>query len=605
MRTEPGTIETGVMEGSRRESEGGETPITLLQPTSTDPEEDPEKFKLSLLDCEGGFDQVLELAGSWGLWQKKVFVISHLAQVFCAMHAVSAVFLSFTPDHWCNVPGLNDTVQEMVDPPLHPHHLKNFSIPWTSKNGYAKCEYYNHNYTTLLPQLVTEEGPGLHHLPINASTTTCDSWVFDESLFQSTLVSEFSLVCGRRWMMATVQASYMSGLLLGSLVMGQLSDRFGRRKMSVMCGMAVVVIGIVASFVNTYMQFLALRFIIAFLCSGLMVINFVLVMEVVKPKARTLTGMMYALFFGLGITILPGFAYFIRDWRYLELAIGLFSSSLIAYYWILPESPRWLASQGRVQDALVILKDIARTNKKKLPSDQQILRLISRVHDKEVESSTETQPTKWYSGIVNTVCAQMTLVRTPVIRRRCLISFFLWFVAASVYYGLIFSGTNIKADPFLMIFISGLVEFPSAIVFISVLDKFGRRPTMCGLFVACGACLLAILAVPEDQIYVNFFLVNLGKFFTTAVFQQQFLYTGELMPTNIRNIAVGTSSMIARIGCVITPYIITLLGDVHYALPSTLFGILSMAAGLLTLLLPETNNTLLPETVAEVEAMPK
>ncbi|KAG7170321.1 Solute carrier family 22 member 2-like [Homarus americanus] len=572
MRTEPGTIETGVMEGSRRESEGGETPITLLQPTSTDPEEDPEKFKLSLLDCEGGFDQVLELAGSWGLWQKKVFVISHLAQVFCAMHAVSAglmsgeelvfsssniitvipfqykshqdffvcsattttntvttvttttvttttvtvttvtttnfilftmlsLFLSFTPDHWCNVPGLNDTVQEMVDPPLHPHHLKNFSIPWTSKNGYAKCEYYNHNYTTLLPQLVTEEGPGLHHLPINASTTTCDSWVFDESLFQSTLVSEV----------------------------------FGRRKMSVMCGMAVVVIGIVASFVNTYMQFLALRFIIAFLCSGLMVINFVL---------------------------------------------------------------------GKY-DALVILKDIARTNKKKLPSDQQILRLISRVHDKEVESSTETQPTKWYSGIVNTVCAQMTLVRTPVIRRRCLISFFLWFVAASVYYGLIFSGTNIKADPFLMIFISGLVEFPSAIVFISVLDKFGRRPTMCGLFVACGACLLAILAVPEDQIYVNFFLVNLGKFFTTAVFQQQFLYTGELMPTNIRNIAVGTSSMIARIGCVITPYIITLLGDVHYALPSTLFGILSMAAGLLTLLLPETNNTLLPETVAEVEAMPK
>lgn len=46
-------------------------------------------------------------------------------------------------------------------------------------------------------------------------------------------------------------------------------------------------------------------------------------------------------------------------------------------------------------------------------------------------------------------------------------------------------------------------------------------------------------------------------------------------------------------------------GDVHYAFPSTLFGILSVMAGLLTLLLPETNKKPLPETVDEVEAMGK
>lgn len=66
-------------------------------------------------------------------------------------------------------------------------------------------------------------------------------------------------------------------------------------------------------------------------------------------------------------------------------------------------------------------------------------------------------------------------------------------------------------------------------------------------------------SLPADQIYVNFFLVSFGKFFTTAVFQLQYLYTGELMPTKVRNIAVGSSSMMARIGCIITPYIITLL----------------------------------------------
>lgn len=54
------------------------------------------------------------------------------------------------------------------------------------------------------------------------------------------------------------------------------ADRFGRRTMCVACAAAVAVVGISAAFVETYVQFLALRFIIALLCAGLMVISFVL-----------------------------------------------------------------------------------------------------------------------------------------------------------------------------------------------------------------------------------------------------------------------------------------------------------------------------------------
>ena len=46
--------------------------------------------------------------------------------------------------------------------------------------------------------------------------------------------------------------------------------------MCVVCAGAVAVVGIGAAFVETYIQFLALRFIIAVLCAGLMVISFVL-----------------------------------------------------------------------------------------------------------------------------------------------------------------------------------------------------------------------------------------------------------------------------------------------------------------------------------------
>ncbi|XP_047494622.1 organic cation transporter protein-like isoform X2 [Penaeus chinensis] len=375
--------------------------------------------------------------------------------------------------------------------------LKNISIPWDEEEGFSKCTYYDHNYTALASYLSgdTWQPEDLEeHLSNN--TKTCTSWAFDDSVFQSTLVSEFNLVCGRRWMMATVQASYMSGLLVGSLVMGQLSDRFGRRTMTLYCAVAATVAGICASFVNTYTFFLVMRFVIAFLCAGLMVITFVLVTEVVSPFARTLTGMLYAFFFGSGIAILPGIAYFIRSWRNLELTIGIISATLLSYYWFLPESPRWLASKGRTQEALKIMKSIAKTNGKILPSDEHMLALISRGREhgqtkpeeadnpagQTGEGGAGGEASGCFSGLAAMAKNQFTLVRTPVMRRRSLISFFEWFVGASVYYGLIFSGSNIKADPFLMIFVSGVVELPSTIIFIFILDRFGRRPTMCGLF---------------------------------------------------------------------------------------------------------------------------
>ena len=57
------------------------------------------------------------------------------------------------------------------------------------------------------------------------------------------------------------------------------------------------------------------------------------------------------------------------------------------------------------------------------------------------------------------------------LRRRTLISFIVWFVGASVYYGLIFSGGNIRASPFLLVAASGLVELPSIGLAIFCLDR--------------------------------------------------------------------------------------------------------------------------------------
>lgn len=60
-------------------------------------------------------------------------------------------------------------------------------------------------------------------------------------------------------------------------------------------------------------------------------------MESVGPEGRTTMGMLYQGFFAVGFMLLPGIAYFVNEWRYLQLAISVPSALLLLYYWwVLP-----------------------------------------------------------------------------------------------------------------------------------------------------------------------------------------------------------------------------------------------------------------------------
>ena len=54
-------------------------------------------------------------------------------------------------------------------------------------------------------------------------------------------------------------------------------------------------------------------------------------------------------------------------------------------------------------------------------------------------------------------------------------------------------------------------------------------------------------------------MISFGRFFIAQGFTVVFMYSAELVPTSVRNVAVGTSSMCARIGSAIAPYIVDFL----------------------------------------------
>ncbi|XP_042881764.1 organic cation transporter protein-like [Penaeus japonicus] len=553
------------------------------------------------------FEVIMKHVGSFGKWQWRMFFITSFCGVFTAFHNLAAVFLAANPEHWCHVAAL-DGVNTDYD-------LRNVSIPWNQdtdgEGKYSKCTYYDRDWPRLVASGVLN-GSTPPDLPMNQSTAVCNEWQYDHSIYETTVVEEWDLVCDNKYLMSTVQSTFMAGVLTGAVVLSELSDKYGRRTISLLSAVGILVSSVAVTFVRHYELFITLRFFVAAFGSGLFLPNFVLLMEVVGPEARTIMGMMYQAFFSVGFMLLPGIAYFVRDWRNLELCISVPTVVLLLYYWLLPESPRWLMQQGRHEEGIEILAKAAKVNGGKLPEKEELERLMNKITvslepDQKIAQEMEDSAVSasFFEKIVNFFKSIVTLLSTKNMRRRCLIIFFAWFVVSMVYYGLTFSGGNIDASVYLMVFMSGLVEIPSYLLVCWTLKKFGRRLNLCVLFIICGAACLLILAVPKEQVWLNLTLATIGKFFNSSAFGVAYIYSAELVPTGVRNISVGTSSMCARIGSALAPFIVDLLGDVHYAVPSTVFGLLSVAAGLLALLLPETGNSRLPETVEEVEAMPR
>ncbi|KAK3593127.1 hypothetical protein CHS0354_018255 [Potamilus streckersoni] len=95
----------------------------------------------------------------------------------------------------------------------------------------------------------------------------------------------------------------------------------------------------------------------------------------------------------------------------------------------------------------------------------------------------------------------------------------------------------------------------------------------------------------------------IGKLGASAAFGIIYIFSAELYPTVVRNSGMGASSCCARIGGMVAPYITDLGrlvgGDFGRGLPLVVFGGASVAAGLLSLFLPETLNRNLPETIED------
>lgn len=85
-------------------------------------------------------------------------------------------------------------------------------------------------------------------------------------------------------------------------------------------------------------------------------------MEIVGIKWRAAITVLYQIPFSLGHMSLAGLAFWFRHWQHLQIAITLPSIVLLSYWWIIPESPRWLLAMEKQRAACKILQKAVNIN---------------------------------------------------------------------------------------------------------------------------------------------------------------------------------------------------------------------------------------------------
>lgn len=560
------------------------------------------------------FENLLSKAGDLGRWQLALYFFIGINGFFMGFQHLGSMFLAAAPEHWCSIPGLP------ADWGTRWPALKPLVLPRETRHDverYSECLRFNADFAPLADWLAKDNGSlasawsdsGFRNYTemLNATsmestydTRECDhGWDYDTSTFTSTIVTEWHLVCHSKALMSTVQALYMGGVLVGCIVFGVISDRYGRRRAILIAQLQFSITASLAAFSPYLSIYLACRFLIGMAAPGIFACPFVLVTEFIGLRWRAILGVCYQAPFGVGYATLPAIAYLIRDWRTLQFAMSLPSLILLTSYWVLPESPRWLILKERYAEALAVLKQCSRVNRRQLPPDDEILTAMKQMREQDNTGSHSESKRELLKKIF----------QSRELCKRMIIGFYTWIVVAMVYYGLTFESPKIGGNLFFMVFLAGVLEIPAYLLGFVLVNRFGRRFMYCSTFQLAAVCSFAILIVPKSNILLSGWLsptlAVTGKFFITIAFAIAYLYTAELFPTMVRNVAVNVGSMGGRFGSISAPYIVYELGYVHYTIPLVVFGSLAMSAGLLALFLPETMKANLAETIDDVEQKPQ
>jgi putative MFS transporter len=348
-------------------------------------------------------------------------------------------------------------------------------------------------------------------------------------------------------MQGLVNSAALAGSLVGSLALGRLADRIGRRAIfqySILWYAAFTAMTALSWGPWSVMTF---RFLAGIGLGGMLVVDPSMLAEYLPPQRRGRLLVFLDFWWPVGLLLATGLSYvflgptFDRfgdwSWRYLFLAAAFPALLAFLVRRTLPESPYFLARRGRSREAADVLSEIAG----------------ERVEEADFEAPPEARSS-----------ARELVAGT--LRSRAITTALVWIALNVSYYGLFLwlpfvlqAEKSFSIDVYLLLTLSALSQFPGYAAAIWLVERVGRKPTLTTFLLLGGLSAYAFAVADSEAVYITaLFFVG---FFNLGAWGAVYPYTAELFPTSLRSSAFGLMEGVGKAAAIAGPYIFGNLKD--------------------------------------------
>uniref|UniRef100_A0A3Q3SIL5 Solute carrier family 22 member 13a n=1 Tax=Mastacembelus armatus TaxID=205130 RepID=A0A3Q3SIL5_9TELE len=401
------------------------------------------------------FGEILSSCGEFGLFQKITLFALCLPNAILPFQFASVLFLQSDPERHCNT----DWILR-ADPNLTTAEQLNLTLPREEDGTFSRCRMF-------VP--VDWDIGAIRDYGLNETTVCQDGWVYYNMMYESTIVTDFDLVCGQANLLEVAQTVLMAGILVGCLLFGPFAESFGRKRAAQIPVIVMLIFTITAGLSPNYYLYLVSQLMVGTGYGGYRLNSIILGKVSLKTLFLIFVQFLlsHQLFGAVGQCILAGLVYAVRDWRLAHVSVLVFTR-------FIPESARWLLGRGRTDEAKQLIIKAAAINKCTVPDS---------LLDKVLFIHINTSPLLRYF---------FTLILA-------------WFSLTITYYSLSFNVGNFGLDIFLTQTMFGLTELPAHILCIWLLEVVGRKVSLMFTLLTGGLLCILILAVSQSKRHQDVF----------------------------------------------------------------------------------------------------
>ena len=391
-----------------------------------------------------------------------------------------------------------------------------------------------------------------------------------------------------------VVSAVLLGSLMGAAAGGSLSDRFGRRGLLIAAAV-VFGVGAVGAALAPGMAWLVIARIVAGMAIGVASFVAPLYISEIAPvsiRGKLVSTNQVALTSGIVISYLIDYAFSgAHAWRWMFALAAVPAAVFAGGLMLIPDSPRWLAARGSLDQARKVLERI-RSPVQAAVEIKDIQRSVARQEGHWSELLTPALRPAMTVGIGLAIAQQITGINTII------------YYAPTIFR---FAGFASASSAILASVGIGAVNVVFTIVAMYLIDKLGRRPlllvSLAGMILGLAVLGLAFMlpqlsgalgwiAVASLTIYVGSFAVGLGPVF--------WLMLSEIYPLAVRGRAMSVGTLVNwAANLIVALSFLTLTHTLGKPATFWLYGAISIAAWFFAyFLVPETKG----KTLEQIEA---